>query len=129
MTRTALSTEGAAAWGAAACGSDTGLNFGSIVNFHVTPTTKLEFLLGKQLPYVAVGLANFVALLALCVWLFHVPVKGSLLALTLGSTYTTGILLVAEHVPVDRRGRAMGAYLAGHSLGLALALMYRQRST
>ncbi len=47
----------------------------------------------------------------------------TLLALTLGSTYTTGILLVAEHVPVDRRGRAMGAYLAGHSLGLALALM------
>ena len=47
----------------------------------------------------------------------------TLLALTLGSTYTTGILLVAEHVPVDRRGRAMGAYLAGHSLGLAIALM------
>jgi MFS family permease len=47
----------------------------------------------------------------------------TLLALTLGSTYTTGILLVAEHVAVERRGRAMGAYLAGHSLGLALALM------
>jgi MFS family permease len=47
----------------------------------------------------------------------------TLVALTLGSTYTTGILLVAENVPVERRGRAMGAYLAGHSLGLALALM------
>jgi MFS family permease len=47
----------------------------------------------------------------------------TLLALSLGSTYTTGILLVAENVPVERRGRAMGAYLAGHSLGLALALM------
>jgi ribosome-dependent ATPase len=58
---------------------------GSIVNFHVTPTTKLEFLLGKQLPYVAVGLVNFVILLALCVWLFHVPVKGSLLALSAGA--------------------------------------------
>jgi MFS family permease len=46
----------------------------------------------------------------------------TLLALTLGGTYTTGILLVAESVPVARRGRAMGAYLAGHSLGLALAL-------
>ena len=29
---------------------------------------------------------------------------------------------MAENVPVVRRGRAMGAYLAGHSLGLALAL-------
>ncbi|HEY7253969.1 MAG TPA: MFS transporter, partial [Methylomirabilota bacterium] len=47
----------------------------------------------------------------------------TLLGLTQGSTYTTGILLVAENVPVERRGRAMGAYLAGHSLGLALALM------
>lgn len=46
----------------------------------------------------------------------------TLLALALGGTYTTGILLVAENVPVERRGRAMGAYLAGHSLGVALAL-------
>jgi MFS family permease len=46
----------------------------------------------------------------------------SLLALALGGTYTTGILLIAENVPVERRGRAMGCYLAGHSLGLALAL-------
>jgi len=58
---------------------------GSIVNFHVTPTTKLEFLLGKQLPYVAVGLVNFAILLALAVGLFGVPVKGSLLALTAGA--------------------------------------------
>ena len=47
----------------------------------------------------------------------------TLLALALGGTYTTGVLLVAENVPVERRGRAMGMYLAGHSLGLALALV------
>jgi MFS family permease len=46
-----------------------------------------------------------------------------LLALALGGTYTTGILLVAENISVERRGRAMGIYLAGHSLGLALALV------
>jgi MFS family permease len=46
----------------------------------------------------------------------------TILALTLGGTYTTGILLVAENIPVTRRGRAMGSYIAGHSLGLALAL-------
>ena len=28
---------------------------GSIVNFYVTPTSRLEFLLGKQLPYIAAG--------------------------------------------------------------------------
>jgi MFS family permease len=47
----------------------------------------------------------------------------TMLALALGGTYTTGILLVAENVPVARRGRAMGAYIAGHSLGLAVALV------
>jgi MFS family permease len=47
----------------------------------------------------------------------------TLLALASGGTYTTGILLVAENVPVGRRGRAMGSYVAGHSLGLALALV------
>jgi MFS family permease len=46
----------------------------------------------------------------------------TLLALLLGGTYTTGVLLIAENVPVVRRGRAMGFFLAGHSLGLAVAL-------
>jgi MFS family permease len=43
--------------------------------------------------------------------------------MALGGTYTTGILLLAENIPVERRGRAMGTYLAGHSLGLAVALV------
>jgi ribosome-dependent ATPase len=58
---------------------------GSIVNFHVTPTTKLEFLLGKQLPYIAIGLLNFAILLLLALLLFAVPVKGSLVALVIGA--------------------------------------------
>jgi ribosome-dependent ATPase len=58
---------------------------GSIVNFYVTPTTRLEFLLGKQLPYIGISLLNFVTLLALAVFLFQVPIKGSALALTLGA--------------------------------------------
>ena len=32
---------------------------GSITNLYVTPVTRLEFLVGKQLPYIAVALANF----------------------------------------------------------------------
>ena len=34
---------------------------GSIVNFYVTPVTRLEFLLGKQLPYVALAHAQLPA--------------------------------------------------------------------
>lgn len=51
---------------------------GSITNFYVTPVTRLEFLLGKQLPYVVMGMLNFFLLVLLSVFLFGVPLKGSL---------------------------------------------------
>lgn len=54
---------------------------GSIVNLYVTPVTRLEFLLGKQIPYVILALLNFFLLTALAVFLFRVPLKGSLLTL------------------------------------------------
>ena len=54
---------------------------GSIVNFYVTPVTRLEFLLGKQLPYVVLAMVNFLLLTALAIFLFGVPVKGSFAAL------------------------------------------------
>jgi ribosome-dependent ATPase len=58
---------------------------GSITNFYASPVTPGEFLLGKQLPYVALGLLNFVSLVALGVFVLGVPVKGSLATLTLGA--------------------------------------------
>jgi ribosome-dependent ATPase len=58
---------------------------GSIVNLYVTPARRLEFLLGKQVPYVVLGFVNFLLLLALAVFVFGVPVKGSLLALSAGA--------------------------------------------
>ena len=50
---------------------------GSIANFYAAPVTKVEFLLGKQLPYIAVALIQFVLLVSLAVFLFGVPIKGS----------------------------------------------------
>ncbi|MEW5422755.1 ribosome-associated ATPase/putative transporter RbbA [Amorphus sp. 3PC139-8] len=58
---------------------------GSIVNFYVTPTTRLEFLVGKQLPYVAVSLLSFLTLVAAAITVFDVPLKGSFLTLLLGA--------------------------------------------
>ena len=73
---------------------------GSIVNLYVTPVTGFEFLIGKQLPYVAIACLNFLCLLGLARWLFEVPVKGSLTALLLGAVFyafaTTGIGLVVS---------------------------------
>ncbi|WP_312291135.1 ribosome-associated ATPase/putative transporter RbbA [Stutzerimonas nitrititolerans] len=58
---------------------------GSITNLYVTPVTRLEFLLGKQLPYIAMGMVNFFMMVALAVLVFGVPIKGSLLTLVLGA--------------------------------------------
>ncbi|MDP1627305.1 MAG: ribosome-associated ATPase/putative transporter RbbA [Parvibaculum sp.] len=55
---------------------------GSIVNLYVTPVTRLEFLLGKQLPYVALAMLNFVLMALFAVLFFEVPLKGSILTLT-----------------------------------------------
>ena len=52
---------------------------GSIVNFYVTPVTRLEFLLGKQLPYVGLAVLNFLILAGCAVFLFGVPFTGSFL--------------------------------------------------
>jgi ribosome-dependent ATPase len=54
---------------------------GSIVNFYVNPITRLEFVIGKQLPYVVVAMLNFLLLTAMSVFLMNVPVKGSFAAL------------------------------------------------
>lgn len=51
---------------------------GSIINFYVTPVTRIEFLLGKQLPYIALAMLNFVMLTAFAVFVFRVPFTGSL---------------------------------------------------
>ena len=58
---------------------------GSIANFRSTPITRFEFLLGKQLPYVAVAMVNFVFLLLMAVFLFGVPLKGSFLTLLIAT--------------------------------------------
>ncbi|MFM9895646.1 ribosome-associated ATPase/putative transporter RbbA [Achromobacter xylosoxidans] len=50
---------------------------GSIINLYVTPVTRLEFLLGKQAPYVALAMLNFLLMTLLAVTLFGVPITGS----------------------------------------------------
>ncbi|MBK1716946.1 ribosome-associated ATPase/putative transporter RbbA [Thiocystis violacea] len=73
---------------------------GSIINLYVTPVTRSEFLLGKQLPYILLAMLNFALLTLLAVTVFGVPVKGSLLALTTGAllfvTFSTGFGLFAS---------------------------------
>lgn len=75
---------------------------GSIVNLYVTPVTRLEFLLGKQLPYVALALLNYLLMCAMAVFAFGVPMTGSFMALTLAAllfaVIATGMGLLASAV-------------------------------
>ena len=77
-------------------------DLGSIINFYVTPTTRLEFLLGKQLPYVALGMLNFLLLMVLALTLFRIPMKGDFLTDFAGAilyvTCATGIGLLVSTV-------------------------------
>ena len=71
---------------------------GSITNLYVTPVTKLEFLIGKQLPYILISMISYFCLVAQAIWLFEVPIKGNFIAMTAGAllyvTATTGCGLV-----------------------------------
>jgi ribosome-dependent ATPase len=73
---------------------------GSMINFYVTPTARIEYLLGKQLPYVTIAMINFFVLTVLALTVFAVPIKGSFLMLTLCTflyvVATTGIGMVTS---------------------------------
>jgi ribosome-dependent ATPase len=74
---------------------------GSITNLYVTPVTRLEFLVGKQLPYIAVAMANFALMFVMALFVFKVPLKGGFLTLVVGAliyvtaTTTYGMLISA----------------------------------
>ncbi|NLL37421.1 MAG: ribosome-associated ATPase/putative transporter RbbA [Fretibacterium sp.] len=73
---------------------------GAIVNLYVTPVSRFEYMIGKQLPYVAVGMINYALMTILAVTVFEVPIKGSLATLTLGAfsyvLFSTGLGLLVS---------------------------------
>jgi ABC-2 type transport system permease protein len=64
-----------------------------------TPVRTVELMVGKILPYIAIGLIQVTLVLALGVFVFRVPVRGSLLdlylaaALFVGASLTLGLLI------------------------------------
>ena len=89
---------------------------GSITNFYATPTTGIEFLLGKQLPYIGLALLSYVTLLLTALLLFEVPLKGSLAGLTLGAALfvfaTTGLGLLMSTFMRSQIGAIFGTAIA-----------------
>ena len=85
---------------------------GSIINLYVTPVTRAEFLLGKQLPYIGLAMFNFLLMSVLAVAVFDVPVKRHAY-LTLAAaalifvTFSTGFGLFAFDVYKEPDCRAL----------------------
>ena len=75
---------------------------GSIINFYVTPLTRAEFLLGKQIPYALFAALSALLMVLTAILLFDVPLKGSALtllaALLLYAVIATGMGLLASSV-------------------------------
>ncbi|MFD2262942.1 ribosome-associated ATPase/putative transporter RbbA [Lacibacterium aquatile] len=73
---------------------------GSITNLYVTPVSKLEYLLGKQIPYIGLGFLNFALMTLMAVTIFGLRFKGSFLGLGLAAfayvLATTALGLVAS---------------------------------
>jgi ABC-2 type transport system permease protein len=58
-----------------------------------TPVSRTELMIGKVLPYAGIGLLQTTVILALGVWLFRVPVRGSL-----GDIYMAASLLILANL-------------------------------
>ncbi|WJS86592.1 ribosome-associated ATPase/putative transporter RbbA [Paracoccus sp. TOH] len=84
---------------------------GSIINFYVTPVTRLEFLIGKQLPYVALAMLNFGLMTAFAVFAFRVPLTGSLPALALAAAlYVTATTAMGLLISSFMRSQAAALF-------------------
>lgn len=58
-----------------------------------TPVTRSELMVGKVLPYAVIGLLQTTVVLALGMWLFQVPVRGSVL-----DVYVASVLLILANL-------------------------------
>jgi ABC-2 type transport system permease protein len=61
------------------------MEYGNLVMLRTTPLTRGEFLLGKLFPYFFIGMADLLLAVGAAVYVFDVPLRGSLAALALVS--------------------------------------------
>jgi ABC-2 type transport system permease protein len=84
-----------------------------------TPVTALEIIIGKLLPYFALGLFDTAICAAIAVWWFQVPFRGSVVALVVGSgIYLIAILGLGFWISVATKNQ-----LAASQIGLVTAFL------
>ena len=86
---------------------------GTMEQLAATPVTRLEVVLGKLLPYVAIGLVDVGAISALGVWLFGVPFRGSaLLLFPLSFLFLCGGLGLGLFISAVTRSQVLATQIA-----------------
>ncbi len=70
------------------------VELGNLVMLRTTPLNSREFLLGKLLPYFCIGMAELVVALAVAVYVFDVPLRGSVCWLALLSALFLAVVML-----------------------------------
>lgn len=113
------------AMSAAAAGSvSSGFHIGYAISLVVS--SSLADLIGPRPLFLASQTAGGVISLAFALLArdYHSAlILYTLVGLSLGGAYTTGLMILTDHYPVQRRGMAMGFFIASTSLGYALSLL------
>jgi ABC-2 type transport system permease protein len=86
---------------------------GTMEQLAATPVTRLEVVLGKLVPYVAVGLLDVVAASLVGVWLFDVPFRGNpALLMVLSFFYLLGALGLGMFISAAARSQVLATQVA-----------------
>lgn len=86
---------------------------GTMEQLAATPVTRSEVVLGKLLPYIAIGLADVVMCTVLGVWLFGVPLHGSVwLLMALSTSFLIGALGLGIFISAVARSQLLATQLA-----------------
>ncbi|MCB1625846.1 MAG: ABC transporter permease, partial [Pseudomonadales bacterium] len=86
---------------------------GTMEQLASTPVSRSEVVVGKLLPYVAIGLIDVILCAALGVWLFDVPLRGSvLLLLVLSTAYVIGSLGLGIFISAVTRSQLLATQVS-----------------
>ncbi|QSQ15637.1 ABC transporter permease [Myxococcus landrumensis] len=86
---------------------------GSMEQLFATPVGRMEIVVGKLLPYLGIGLLQVMLVLAVGTWVFDVPIRGSLVALGLGSfLFLVGMLGQGLLISVVTRNQMVATQVA-----------------
>ena len=89
---------------------------GSMEQLFATPVGRLEIVIGKLAPYFVIGVTQLLIVLAAGLWLFHVPIRGSLVTVAaLSTTFLVAMLAQGLMISIVARTQMAATQMAAMS--------------